>query len=140
MTGAAVLGAAVLALFPTDVTLPLYDGQVATAAGVVPAPPWLYVTMSLPAVSERSQARTGHLYICRVRVLVYAGTAAGVRIVADKVQIEGLRPVAAGWNTSPLELENTREAVEDPDVTIATTGKHPMYGVLEYLFTASPKG
>lgn len=138
MTGSVVLGAATLALFPTDPTLPLYDGQVASAAGVVPAPPWLYVTMSLPSISERSQARTGVLYMCRVRVLVYAGTAPGVRIVADKVQVEGLRPVAVGWLTTPLELENTRDPVEDLDVTITTTGKHPMYGVLEYLFTASP--
>lgn len=137
MTGAAVLGAAVLALFPTDATLPLYDGQVATAAGVVPAPPWLFVTMTLPAISERSQARTGQLYLCRVRVLVYATTALGVRLATDKVHIEGQRPVAAGWSTSPLELENTRDAVEDPDVTITTTGKRPVYGVLEYLFTAS---
>ena len=138
MTGAAVLGAAVLALFPTDPTLPLYDGQVATATGVVPAPPWLFVTLSLPAVSERSQARAGMLYTCRARVLVYATTALGVRIVADKVRIEGMRPVASGWSTSPVELENAREAVEDLDVTITTTGKHPVYGVLEYLFTASP--
>lgn len=137
MTGAVSLGAAVLALFPADPTLPLYDGQVATPAGVVPAPPWLYVTMSLPVPTERSQARTAMLHVCRIRVLVYAGTAQGVRIVADKVQIEGKRPVAAGWSTTPIELENTRDPVEDPDVTITTTGKRPMYGVLEYRFNAA---
>jgi len=137
MTGAVSLGAAVLALFPADPTLPVYDGQVMTPDGKVPAPPWLYVTMSLPTPSERSQARTPALYTCHVRVLVYAGTAQGARIVADKVALEGKRPVATGWSTSPLELVNTREPVEDRDVTVVTTGKHPMYGVLEYQFTAA---
>lgn len=135
---AVALSDGLLALIPESVTL--HDGQVPTVAGVVPAPPWVYATITLPEVSARSMARRGHLHTVRARFLVYAGTAPGVRIVADIVDgaLEGARPVVAGWRCSPVEQVNIRPAEEDRDVTITGTNRHPMYGVLEYLFTASP--
>lgn len=132
------LSAAVLALYPEQVTV--HDGQVASVDGKVPSPPWVYVTFTLPRTSERSLARPGRLVDVRVRSLCYGANATAVRAVADKVMdaLEGVRPVVAGWRTSPLELINTREAVQDRDVTVTGTNAHPMFGVLEHVFTASP--
>lgn len=133
---AVALGDAFLALAPAK----KFDGQVVNADGTVPTPPWTYWTLTLPDVTERSLARPGQLVTVRARGLVYAGTAKGVRIVADQVMaaVEGARPVAEGWRCSPVELVNTREAVEDRDVKVTATNLHPLYGVLEFLFTASP--
>lgn len=140
MSGARDLAAAVLALYPDGVTV--HDGQVVASDGEsVPAPPWVYVTIALPDITERSLARPGHLHTVRIRSLVYGLNATAVRIVADKLAVlEGARPVAAGWSTSPLELVNTREVVEDQDVKVTGTNRHPMYGVMEHLFTATRGG
>lgn len=137
MTGARVLADAVLALYPTDVRV--HDGQVVAGDGeTVPTPPWVHVTVTLPNVTERSLARPGHVQTVRVRSLVYGLNATAVRVVADKLApLEGARPVAAGWSTSPLEVVNTRDVVEDRDVKVTGTNRHPMYGVVEHLFTAS---
>lgn len=137
MSGADALAAAVLALYPDGVTV--YDGQVVAPDGVtVPTPPWVHVTIAIPAVSERSMARPGHLHRVTIRSLVYGLNATAVRRVADKLDaLEGARPVAAGWSTSPLEQVNTREPVEDQDVTVTGTNRHPMYAVVEHSFTAS---
>ena len=137
MSGAEVLASAVLALYPASVTT--FDGQVVSDDGVsVPEPPWVHVTVGVPDVSERSMARPGHLYRVTVRSLVYGLNALAVRRVTDKLAVlEGARPVAAGWRITPLEQINTRPAVEDRDVTVTGTNRHPMYAVVEHVFTAA---
>ena len=125
----------VLSLVPGAV----YDGQV-VEDGSVPTPPWTHVTISAPDVVERGQARAPHLRVVRVRCLVYGLTADSVRVVSGLVNaaLEGARPVVSGYRTSPIEQVNTRAPIEDFEVTVAGTNRHPMFGVLEYLFTMSP--
>lgn len=137
MSGADVLAQAVLDLYPDGVTV--YDGQVVAPDGVtVPTPPWVHVTIGVPAVSVRSLARPAQLHVVMVRSLVYGLNATAVRRVVDKLDaLEGARPVTAGWSTTPLEQVNTREPVEDTDVTVTGTNRHPMFAVVEHLFTAS---
>jgi hypothetical protein len=138
VSGAVALTAAVVALEP-DLTI--YDGQVTSVAGTVPPLPWVLRNVQLPEVAVRAMSRRALLRTVRVRYLVYAGTAAGVRILADILDdaLEASTPAAEGWVCSPLERVNSREAVQDPTVTIADTNKHPMFGVLEYVFTASAR-
>lgn len=128
--------AAVLDLMPEGVTV--HDGQT-VSGGVVPRPPWVFVTISFPERWERSMAQPSHLRRVLVRALTVGDTTVQARWVADKVDaaLEGARPVVDGWSSTPLALLNSRAPEQDRDVTYASTNLHPMVGVLEYEFTAS---
>lgn len=127
------LADAFLALLPTD--HPWHDGHVPNGHDL----PYRWVRVRLPVVSERSLARPGQLLVLDAVVTCVAGTAAGARTMAadTTTALEGARPVAAGWLTSPVESLNAREVAEDTDVIIPGTNRHPIYAITEWRFTAS---
>lgn len=135
---ARVLGAAVLALMnPVKVAtgLSVYDNRAdATATGA-----WFVAIQNLPRVSERGEAGPIHAYRCTLRLLLVNQTASGVRILADHARgaLEGVRPVAAGWQTSALHQFNEVAPYDDTDYTNPSTNTRYMVGVLEYEFTAT---
>lgn len=124
---------------PASPGLRAFDGQaIGDSQGVLP-PAFLVVNQTLPNVSSRSMGRSRLAHRCVVRVTVTSGTAQGVREIAQDVidGLEGRRPVAAGWSTSPLELFNTRAPDEDRDVDPGHGGRYPMFSVLEFEYTAT---
>lgn len=74
-----------------------------------------------------------------VRVRIVNQSANGCRILANHVvdALEGARPIAAGWSTSPLKGFNEREPIPDEDVIVPTTNLPFMVAVLEFEFTAT---
>ena len=128
-----VLATAVLALFPADFDV---HTQVPSGAEV----PWVFVSMTLPTVIERSLGRTPHLSRCVVRVRLVAANDTAVRQMADIVlpALEGHRPVATGWKTTGLAQLGEQRVDEDYDVTLTPTAAHPMVGYSDWDFTATP--
>lgn len=120
---------------PGGVGLRAFDGQV---PGTAP-PAFVVVAQRLPDVASRSLGRSRQAHRCLVRVTVTAGTAQGVRQIAQDVidGLEGRRPDAAGWSVTGLELINTREPTEDRDVDPGHGGRYPMFSVLEFEYTAT---
>jgi hypothetical protein len=110
-----------------------YDGQVLGTPDV-----FVRVDQRIPDPGERSLARTRLGHWCMVRVTCTGRATAQVRgLVQDVVDaLEGQRPTAASWSTSPLALLNTREPIEDRDVA-ATNGRWPIYAVVEFEYTAT---
>jgi hypothetical protein len=124
---------------PGGAGLRAFDGQaIGDADGVLP-PAFIVVRQTIPDVWSRSLARSRQAHRCLVRVTVTAGTAEGVRSVAQTVVdgLEGRRPVAAGWSVSPIELLNTRAPEEDRDADPGHGGRYPMFAVLEFEYTAT---
>jgi hypothetical protein len=120
---------------PGGAGLRAFDGQVPDVA----PPAFVVVRQTIPDVWSRSLARSRQAHRCLVRVTVTAGTAEGVRSVAQTVVdgLEGRRPVAAGWSVSPIELLNTRAPEEDRDADPGHGGRYPMFAVLEFEYTAT---
>ena len=120
---------------PGGAGLRAFDGQV---PGSAPAA-FVVVNQTIPDVWSRSLGRSRQAHRCLVRVTVTAGTAEGVRQVAEDVidGLEGRRPVTPGWSVSPIELLNTRAPVEDRDVDPGSGGRYPMFSVLEFVYTAT---
>lgn len=117
-----------------------YDGQVVKADNATSSPvTFVVVNQQIPNVTTRSLARTRQAHTCRVRVTCTAPTAGGVRSRAQETidALEGRRPTATGWSTSPLALVNAREPLEDREVAPATGGRYPMFAVLEFEYTAT---
>ena len=132
------LAAGVLALMkPVKMTtgLAVFDTRAdSTASGA-----WFVAIQNLPRVSERGEAGPIHAYRCTLRLLMVNQTANGVRILADHARgaLEGVRPVAAGWQTSALHQFNEVAPYDDTDYTNPSTNTRFMVGVLEYEFTAT---
>lgn len=133
--GFVVVGAAGDPL-PGDVTsLRAFDGQVPGTAPLA----FIVVNQHIPDVVSRSLGRSRQAHRCLVRVTVTAGTAQGVREIAQDVidGLEGSRPLTTGWSVTALELLNTREPTEDRDVDPGHGGRYPMFTVLEFEYTAT---
>lgn len=128
------LGDAVMALFPDVPGVPTTEGRAETGTGA-----WIVVDQRLPHVSGRSEAGTALPHRCTVRVRLVHQDPDGCRALADIIgaALEGERPVAAGWQTSPLRQFNEREPTPDDDGTDATTDQRFMIAFLEYAFTAT---
>jgi len=111
-----------------------YDGEAPSTAAL----PFVAVQQSIPNVWSRSMTRTRQAHRCVIRATVTGKASQQVRQVAQKVidALDGKRPTAAGWLTSPVELFNTRPLDVDRDVTTS----HPVYTVLEFEYTATPGG
>lgn len=134
MASVAALHAGVLALFP---------GDVAVFDGAVPAntpPPWVFVLVDLPVPVERSLGRTSLAHRCVVRVRISGTSTASVRVIADKVlpALENVRPVAAGWQTSGLELQGDPRTDPDYDVTLTVMNTRPVTSYTDWAFMAQP--
>jgi hypothetical protein len=111
-----------------------YDGQV-----LGDPDHFVVVNQRIPDPSSRSEARTRLAHWCLVRATVTGVAAQQVRNTAQQVidALEGKRVTASGWLTSPLELLNTREPVEDRDAGKLASGRYPMFAVLEFEYTAT---
>lgn len=127
------LADAFLALLPDD--WPVHDGHVPDGHVV----PYLWVRTHLPDASSRSLSRDPQSLRLDATVTFVAATAPAVRSMFATVRtaLEGARPVAAGWSTSPVICLNARDVTEDTDVVIPGTSRHPVYAVTEWRFTAS---
>lgn len=97
------------------------------------------VEQALPDVESRSLARTRHAHWCMVRATVTGVATEQVRKTSQLVfdALEGARPVAAGWLTSPIAELNTREPIEDRDAGTTAAGRYPVYATLEFEYTAT---
>jgi hypothetical protein len=119
---------------PADGTVRVFDGQVPGTAPVA----FVVVNHRIPNVVSRSEGRSRLAHRCYALVTVTAATAEGARVIAQRVidALEGGRPVADGWSTTPLALLNAREPVEDRDVQ-AANGRFPMFAKIEFDYTAT---
>ena len=130
---AQALAAAFLALMPEGVTV--HDVQVPD----LPTYPYVAVQVRIPTPAGRAISFDRHGVVVRALVTVAAGTAEGVRIVADLVDdaVDGAVPVADGFTFGRVALRNVRVTAQDFSVTIPASKRHPVYAVLEYEFTAA---
>lgn len=111
-----------------------YDGQVLDDPNHFVA-----VSQRIPDPSSRSEARRRLAHWCLVRATVTGVATGQVRDTAQEVidALEGQRVSTPGWLTSPLELLNAREPVEDRDAGKLASGRYPMFAVLEFEYTAT---
>ena len=129
---------AIEALFPTgthfEAVKPNEQGQYLDSLF-----PWTVARVQIPNTQSRSLARTRLARRVRVNVTVAGITYASVRVVCNNLdpRLQGARPSAAGWSTSPLDLVNAREIAEDESMTLTTANRHPLFTVLEYELTAT---
>lgn len=136
------IAAAVKALVPTSVLIAgttaavkVYDTKVTDPK---PAGIYLVSNVRVPNVAQRSEAARPVSVLCKVAITIGALTGTAVRDIATAVcdELEGVRPAAAGWETGPLQLRNTRGPDEDTDLTF-TSGATVIFGLLEFDLTAS---
>ncbi|MCM1011901.1 hypothetical protein [Brevibacterium sp. XM4083] len=101
--------------------------------------PWTVARVQIPNTRSRSLARTRLGQRVRVKVTVAGITYTSVRTIVANLDphIQGARPIAEGWSTSPLDLVNAREIAEDDSMTLTTANRHPVFTVLEYELTAT---
>lgn len=103
--------------------------------------PWVVVSIRFPRALGRSPAATAH----GGRVVVtttFAGlTTESVRALYDNVRprLEGVRPVAEGWNVSPLSEFNARDVEIDHDMTFIDSNRKARFAVVEWEMTVSRK-
>lgn len=133
----------VRALVPTAVlvgTQSMSPKTYDTSTGTTTPPEDVYyvVNIRLPAVLDRSEGASPQGHEVRVRLTSVGRTAAAARDLASAAEaaLDQARPVAAGWLTGPLLLDNTRGPDEDPDVTF-TGGARAIFAVSEFVLTAS---
>jgi len=125
-----VLAKAVLALAPAGTVL----GEVPDDTVL----PWRSMRVSIPGVSERSEASPPQGYTVRVSLLISAGADTGVLRLAGEATdaLEGARPVAPGWLCGPL-LSRGSSQPYSTDHAIPGTGRHLVSVPLSFEFTAS---
>lgn len=137
------LAAAVKAMLPTSVVVgsgpvavTTYD--VSTGSTRAPANSYYVLHVVLPRVLGRSEGASPHGHLTRVRLTSVGRTANAARDLASaaEVALDQARPVADGWLTGPLRLDNVRGPDEDPDVTF-TDGARAIFAVSEFVLTAS---
>lgn len=128
---ARTLADALRALVPATVTR--YDGEAPSGATL----PWVVRNVSIPDVDSRSEASTPQGRVGRLRLTFAGATENAVLTIADLVMpsLEGARPVAAGWDVSPLRQVGEVRIYPDTDVTLPTG--HPLVGSAMFEFTAT---
>lgn len=113
------LARAVRALAPTGVAV--HVGEAPQSATL----PWVVLNVRAPGVRERSLASSPLSGVVRVQATCAATSEDAVLVIAEKVAMafEGARPVAAGWQCSPLrQLGDTVNPYQDT-VVIAAVNK-----------------
>lgn len=136
------LAAAIKALVPTSVAIAAttVTAKVYETAVTDSQPPDVYFVANIrvPNVADRSEAGRPVSHVCRVAVTIGARTGVAVRDMATAAlaALESVRPVAAGWETGPLQLRTTRGPDRDPALTF-TNGAAVIYGRLEFDLVAS---
>ena len=91
-----VLARAVLALAPAGTLL----GEIPDETPL----PWRSMRVSVPGVSERSEASPPQAFVVRVSLLISAATDTGALRLAGEATdaLEGRRPEVPGWLCGPL--------------------------------------
>lgn len=138
---------AIEALFPRDRVSVYTDQAEPTDSAGEPRDyrendlPWVVVGIRFPRTLSRSPAATAQ----GGRVVVtttFAGlTAESVRAVYDIVRphLEGVRPLADGWNVSPLVEFNARDIEVDQGMTFTGSNRKARFAVVEWEMTVSRK-
>lgn len=132
MADSDVLADAVKALFPPNVR-PFF-GHVPDGTTL----PWSFVLISIPGASERRLDGRISTRRCIVRVRITGANDTAVRRVWDNLapSLEGVRPVAAGWKTSPLgQLGDEPQVFQDRDVKV--NNQHPIVCAVDFDFMAT---
>lgn len=137
------LADAIKVLLPSSVqvgsqTVETKTFDTSTGSTKAPASTYFVLHVVLPRVLDRSEGASVHGHLTRARVTSVGRTANAARDLASAAELalDQVRPVAAGWLTGPLLLDNTRGPDEDPDVTF-TDGARAIYAVSEFVLTAS---
>lgn len=101
--------------------------------------PWTVARVQIPDTRTRALAGARHAQRVRVTVTIAGMTYTSVRVIANRLDpvLDGARPSAVGWSTSPLRLVNVRPLGEDDSMTLTTANRHPVFTVLEYELTAT---
>lgn len=101
--------------------------------------PWTVARVQIPDTRSRTLAHTRLGQRVRVKVTIAGITRTSVLAIVDNLDphIQGARPIAEGWSTSPLDLVNAREIDDDESLTLTTANRHPVFTVLEYELTAT---
>lgn len=132
MADTEALADAVKALFPANVR-PFF--------GFVPdgtALPWSFVLISIPSPQGRRLDVSVSTRRCVVRVRISGANDTAVRRVWDNLapSLEGVRPVAAGWQTSPLiQLNDDPQVFQDRDVKV--NNQYPIVCAVDFEFMAT---
>ena len=132
MSSAEALADGVQALFPASVR-PFF-GHVPDGTTL----PWSFVLISIPGASGRRMDGRVSTRRCVVRVRIAAGNDTAARRVWDNLrpEVEGVRPAAVGWDTSPLSmLGDEPQVFQDRDVKVAN--QHPIVCAVDFEFMAS---
>lgn len=141
MSSVRALATAIVGLIPasinnhTEQVRPDEDGSITESL------PWVVTNVHIPDMRMRSLSRRRHGGICRITTTIAGANADSVRIVYEHLAgaLEGARPVAEGWNTSPIEEFNARPIDTDDRFTITDTNRHPVYTVVEWQLTVSER-
>ena len=125
-----MLAAAVLALAP-----------VGTRLGEIPDEdplPWRSMRVSIPGVSERSEAATAQAYVVRVSLLVSTATDTGTLRLAGEATdaLEQVRPVAEGWSCGPI-LSRGSSQPYTTDLVVQHANRRLVSVPLSFEFTAT---
>jgi hypothetical protein len=134
MSKAATLAEAILALVPDVPGVPIEEGRATT-----PAEAWYIIDQQLPNPTSRSESGAVQSLRCAVAVRVVHQTAHGCRTLMDLLvaALEGARPVATGWQTTPLRQIDSREPLEDPETVVPPTAATPLVAAVDFEFTAT---
>ena len=125
-----VLANAVKALAPAGTVL----GEVPDETPL----PWRSMRVSIPGVSERSEASPPQAFVVRVSLLISAATDAGVLRLADEATaaLEGRRPVVPGWLCGPL-LSRGSSQPYTTNATVQAANRRLVSVPLSFEFAAS---
>lgn len=132
MADTELLADAVKSLFPANVR-PFF--------GAVPdgtTLPWSFVLISIPNAAARRMDERVSTRRCVVRVRLTAANDTAVRRVWDNLRpsLESVRPVAAGWQTTPLsQLNDDPQVFQDRDVKV--NNQYPIVCAVDFEFMAT---
>ena len=142
MSDVIVLVDAIEALVPDGLNV-FTDAVKLGERGQVPADalPWVVLRVNLPTTVSRSLAGTRTGQSVTITATIAGITATSVRVIYQRLSaaLEQATPHAPGWNTSPIREINARPIVEDRDITLVESNRHPVYTTVEWTTTVSPK-
>ena len=117
-----------------EVVKPNEDGKY-----VENALPWTVARIHIPHTLSRSMTGTRHAQRVRITTTITGLSYTSVRVIADNLDpiLEGARPSAEGWSLSPIRRLNTRDIVEDDQMTFTGSNRHPVFTVIEWELTAA---
>ena len=103
--------------------------------------PWVVLDIRFPRVLGRSPAATAQGGRVVITTTLAGLTKESVQALYDLVHphLEGARPEAEGWNTSPITEFNARDIATDHDMTFIDSNRKARFAVVEWEMTVSRK-